>query len=185
MAGRTGYTGVAANGPMRGPEQITDVYEWFDPLIDGVIDKAADLPDASSTFPGREIRDLSTGLKRWNDGSAWQYERLPRLMGTFTPASGMTSQSDVNVSSIGDLVVAHLHVVCSSTINTGFQIGTVGAGFRPFAQEVEVGHLVDGGNPGLIQVLINPNGTVSTFGFLSQNSPASKELRVTLKYIRA
>ncbi len=55
MAGRTGYTGIAANGPMRGPEQITDVYEWFDPLIDGVIDKAANLPPATSTFPGREV----------------------------------------------------------------------------------------------------------------------------------
>ncbi len=52
MAGRTGYTGIAANGPMRGPEQITDVYEWFDPLIDGVIDKAANLPRRTVDVPG-------------------------------------------------------------------------------------------------------------------------------------
>lgn len=77
MTGRTGYTGITGASPMNGPEQITDVYEHFDPLIDASIATIALLP-AVGNWVGREYFVEEDGsIRRWN-GTAWKIIYKPR-----------------------------------------------------------------------------------------------------------
>lgn len=60
MAGRTGYTPITNADPMLGPEQITEVYEHFDPLIGESRASAGALP-TSGNWLGRIIMAEDTG----------------------------------------------------------------------------------------------------------------------------
>lgn len=70
MAGRTGYTPITNASAMLGPEQITAVYEHFDPLVDGSRLDATGLP-STGNWQGRTLflEDTKTVVV-WN-GSAW------------------------------------------------------------------------------------------------------------------
>lgn len=70
MAGRTGYTPITNASAMLGPDQITAVYEHFDPLVDGSRLDATGLPSADN-WQGRTLflEDTKTVVV-WN-GAAW------------------------------------------------------------------------------------------------------------------
>lgn len=70
MAGRTGYTPITNASAMLGPEQITAVYEHFDPLVDGSRLDATGLP-STGNWQGRTLflEDTKTVVV-W-DGAAW------------------------------------------------------------------------------------------------------------------
>lgn len=70
MAGRTGYTPITNASAMLGPDQITAVYEHFDPLVDGSRLDSTGLP-STGNWQGRTLflEDTKTVVV-WN-GSAW------------------------------------------------------------------------------------------------------------------
>jgi hypothetical protein len=59
MTGRTGYTAPTNAQAPEGPAQIEDVYEHFDPLIDGSVANAAALP-STGNFVGRRCHTQDT-----------------------------------------------------------------------------------------------------------------------------
>jgi len=85
MTGRTGYTGVTNDDPPYGPEQITDVYEHFDPLIGETAATASALP-ASGNWTGRTVYVQDTAAHYVWNGSAWK-----RLDAATTTAFSFTS----------------------------------------------------------------------------------------------
>lgn len=63
-----GYTQIANDGPMQGPEQINDAELFVENLIGEYVANVAALP-ASGNWPGRTVS--AGGLLRTSDGSGW------------------------------------------------------------------------------------------------------------------
>lgn len=70
MAGRTNYTAPTLGDEPNGPEQMTDIYRHFDPLIDASVPATGQLPSADN-WPWRE-QFVESALRnyRWT-GSGW------------------------------------------------------------------------------------------------------------------
>lgn len=112
-------------------------------------------------------------------------QKSARTVGTFGYASGMSNLSGATskLSIKDDEVHWHAAIACTSTINAGFTIGTLPAGYRPLDQVVTTGQLVASGSPGTVSVLIAANGVVTTGGAITQTG--SKELKFDVHFLNS
>lgn len=139
MAGRTGYTPITNASPMLGPDQVTDVYEHFDPLVGESRATAAGLP-ATGNWLGRQIMAEDTGALYQCTALPGTWRRIWSPGTPFAEAAGSASIAATGTTSIpfpaGRFTVAPLVEV--TVITSGGVVSVAYLGSPPTTTAVGV-----------------------------------------------
>lgn len=158
MTGRTDYTEVTNGSPMLGPEQITAVYEHFDPLVGESVAAVASLP-SSGNWVGRTVFAVDTGSLYVCSALPGTWKRVtPARIATGTVAVTGTISSSAPVFYTDSLTVTFPSGLFSSAPTVSFTYEGSGVGW---ADKGATATTSSGTSTRAYRIGTDPNGTVS------------------------